>query len=256
MREVARQSRDGGREIFNHTLLQWSQAQAKTTQGRLPELKRKQKNLCIACGLLAAFALWTLAVQTIDVRPIGPRESAVGFAALNGCIHELTGVHMALYTLTDWLGLVPVAFILGFAILGLMQWIRRRSLLKVDFSIRILGVFYIIVMAAYLFFEGFIVNYRPVLIGGALEASYPSSTTLLVTCVMPTAMMQLKRRIRRPRLRQSVNALLAAFTAFMVTGRLVSGVHWLSDIIGGLLLSAGLVMLYYTFTQPTENPGP
>ena len=219
-------------------------------------MKRKQKNLCTACGLLAAFALWTLAVQTIDVQAIGPLESAVGFAALNGFIHERTGVHMALYTLTDWLGLVPVFFILSFAVLGLTQWIKRRNLLKVDSDIRLLGVFYLAVMAAYLFFEEYVVNYRPVLIDGILEASYPSSTTLLAACVMPTAMMQLKKRIRRPRLLRSANALLAAFTAFMVTARLISGVHWLTDIIGGLLLSAGLVMLYYTFAQPAENPGP
>ena len=28
------------------------------------------------------------------------------------------------------------------------------------------------------------------------------------------------------------------------SGRLLSGVHWVSDIIGGALLSGGLVMLY------------
>jgi undecaprenyl-diphosphatase len=30
----------------------------------------------------------------------------------------------------------------------------------------------------------------------------------------------------------------------MVAARLASGVHWLTDIIGGILLSAGLVMIY------------
>jgi len=218
-------------------------------------LKQKQKYLCIAAGLLAAFVLWTLAVRTVDVQPIGPNGSAVGFAAINGFVHRLTGLHMALYTITDWLGLVPVVFILGFAILGLAQWIRRKHILKVDSDICMLGFFYIIVMAAYLFFEACVINYRPVLINDILEASYPSSTTLLVLCVMPTAMMQLNRRIRSPRPRRAVLALIATFTAFMVIARLVSGVHWLSDIIGGALLSAGLVMLYSAL-QGKENPGP
>lgn len=209
----------------------------------------KKRKFCIALGLLAAFMLWTVAVRSIDVQPIGPRESTVGFATLNGFIHNLTGVHMTLYTITDWLGLVPVAFGFGFAVLGLVQWIKRKSILKVDCSILILGGFYIVTLAAYLFFESYVVNYRPVLIEGYLEASYPSSTTLLVLCVMPTAMMQLRDRIQQPMLRKCVSIVITAFMAFMVIGRLISGVHWLTDIIGGILLSAGLVMLYASLTD-------
>ena len=219
-------------------------------------MKRNLKSFFPAICLLAAFVLWTAAVCTIDVQPIGPQGSAVGFAAVNRMFHQCTGIHMMLYTITDWLGLVPCIFIIGFAVLGLTQWIRRKNLLKVDSDILLLGGFYLIVLALYLFFEEFVVNCRPVLINGFLEASYPSSTTLLVMCVMPTSMMQIKQRIRSPRLRRSVNVFLAAFTVFMVTARLISGVHWLTDIIGGMLLSTGLVMLYYSFTQPTENPDP
>ena len=204
-------------------------------------MKRK---FLIAVGLLAAFILWTLAVSCVDVQPIGPRDSVVGFATLNGWFHSLTGVRMLLYHITDWLGLVPVAFGFGFAILGLAQWVKRKSICKVDRSILALGGFYIITLAAYLFFEDFVINYRPVLIEGFLEASYPSSTTLLVLCVMPTAQMQLHGRIQNPVLRRIVCAAITAFTVFMVAGRLLSGVHWLTDIIGGILLSAGLVTLY------------
>ena len=203
-----------------------------------------KKKFCIALGLLAGFALWTVAVRLVDVQTIGPWGSAVGFAALNGFVHNLTGTHMTLYVITDGLGLVPVAFGIGFALLGLAQWIKRKSILKVDRSILILGAFYIVTLAAYLFFEGYVVNYRPVLIAGHLEASYPSSTTVLVLCVMPTAMMQLRQRIKNRTLRKVVTGAITAFIVFMVAGRLVSGVHWLTDIIGGILLSAGLVMLY------------
>ena len=204
----------------------------------------KKKKICIALGLLTAFALWTIAIRLIDVRPIGPQGSAVGFATLNSMVHRLTGVHMQLYAITDWLGLVPVAFGFGFALLGLTQWIKRKSVLKVDRSILIMGAFYLVTLAAYLFFESYVINYRPVLIAGYLEASYPSSTTLLVLCVMPTAMMQLRGRIKNHALRKAVTAAITTFIVFMVAGRLVSGVHWLTDIVGGILLSAGLVMIY------------
>ncbi|MBQ2911285.1 MAG: phosphatase PAP2 family protein, partial [Clostridia bacterium] len=89
-----------------------------------------------------------------------------------------------------------------------------------------------------------VVNYRPVLINGYLEASYPSSTTMLVMCVMPTAIMQFNARIKNNVLKRFVASAIIAFIVFMVIGRLVSGVHWFTDIIGGVLLSAGLVMMY------------
>ena len=203
-----------------------------------------QRNLLAAAANLLLFLLWTAAVKCIDVKPLGPNGSTVGFAALNGFIHDLTGVHRSLYVLTDWLGLVPIAFMFGFAVLGLCQWIGRKSLFRVDRSLLVLGGYYVLVLAAYLFFESFVINYRPVLIDGFLEASYPSSTTLLVLCVMPTAVWQLRRRIRNAALRKTLCAVLTAFTVLMVVGRLISGVHWFTDIVGGLLLGVSFVKLY------------
>ncbi len=206
---------------------------------------RKHKSLFISIGLLFAFVAWTLLLRYVDVRPVGPRGSSVGFATANAMFHGITGVHMKLYVVTDWSGLVPICFCMGFAILGLCQWIKRRNILKVDWNVLMLGCFYIAVMGVYLLFEEVVINYRPVLIAGYLEASYPSSTTLLVMCVMPTAVMQFNGRIENRTARKIVTTVLTGFTVFMVTGRLISGVHWLSDIIGGGLLSAGLVMLYH-----------
>lgn len=206
-----------------------------------------KKKFGISLGLLTLFVLWTVAVSLVDVQAIGPQGSSVGFAKINQFVHNLTGVNFTLYTVTDWLGLVPVGVGAGFGILGLVQWIQRKKLCKVDCSILVLGGFYIVTIGVYLLFEYLVINYRPVLINGYLEASYPSSTTMLVMCVMPTAMMQCNSRIKNKMLKKIVAVVITVFMAFMVIGRLLSGVHWVSDIIGGLLLSAGLVMLYHTF---------
>ena len=211
--------------------------------------KETKKNFGITVILLGAFALWSAAVRLVDVQPIGPQGSTVGFATINGWVHSLAGVHMSLYTVTDWLGLVPIGVAMGFALLGLIQWIKRKHLRQVDFSILVLGGFYLLVMAAYALFEVFVINYRPVLINGCSEASYPSSTTMLVLCVMPTTLMQLNARIKSQTLKRWVGFGITAFILFMVIGRLLSGVHWFTDIIGGALLSAGLVMLYYSITS-------
>ena len=211
-----------------------------------------RKTMWAAVCLLGAFGVWTALVRLVDVRAIGPDGSAVGLAALNGYVHALTGVHMPLYVLTDWLGLVPIGTAGGFALLGAVQWIRRKRLWAVDRSILVLGGFYTVVLAAYAFFEICPVNYRPVRIDGRLEASYPSSTTMLVLCVMPTAVMQLRSRLPR-RLGRCTAAVLYAFTVFMTVGRLFSGVHWVSDIIGGILLSGGLVSLYASFCREEDR---
>lgn len=204
----------------------------------------KRKHFFTGVFLIAAFFLWTILLGIMDVQPIGPQGTMVGFAGLNQTVHVFTGVNMTLYTVTDWLGLVPLGFMFGFALLGLGQWICRKHILRVDRSILTLGVFYLVVMAVYVFFECYVVNYRPVLIEGKLEASYPSSTTILVLCVMPTVIMQLGTRIRSRIIRRWVSVAMMLFAAFMVIGRLLSGVHWFSDIVGGVLISAGLVMLY------------
>ena len=206
--------------------------------------KESKKTFRVAICILIVFLLWTAAIQYIDVQAIGPQGSTIGFATINQSIHKITGVHMCLYTITDWLGLVPLMFVMGFGILGLIQWIKRGHILKVDYSILILGGFYIIVMAAYLLFEIFVINYRPVLINGYLEASYPSSTTMLVMCVMPTTIMQFNSRIENHILKLCVSSVIIGFILFMVIGRLIAGVHWFTDIIGGGLLSTGLVLTY------------
>ena len=208
--------------------------------------QKKLRSVCIGLCLLAAFAIWTFLLGIVDVQPIGPQGTSVGFATLNRYIHEWAGVNMDLYTLTDWLGLVPLGFVFGFGLLGLVQWIHRKHILKVDRSILILGGFYLIVMVLYLSFEWYVVNYRPVLVEGRLEASYPSSTTMLVICVLSTAITQFNDRMRSGIIKRCVTIFMILFIVFIVAGRLVSGVHWFSDIVGGILLSAGLVMLYHS----------
>ena len=205
---------------------------------------KKNQNVLAGILLLVGFAVWTFLIQEVDVQPIGPNESTVGFAALNGWFHQLTGVHWMLYTLTDWLGLVPIFVCLIFAGIGFVQLVQRKSLFKVDLDIIMLGAYYVLVIFGYLLFEMVPINYRPVLIEGFLEASYPSSTTLLVLSVMPTLYFQAQRRLNPNALRQTILIFSVLFSAFMVIGRLVSGVHWLTDIVGAVLLSSGIFLIY------------
>ena len=211
----------------------------------------RKKALLPGIVLLAAFALWTVLIRHIDVQKAGPNGTEIGFATINVWFHQLTGVHMLIYTITDWLGLVPIIICMCFGVLGLVQLIKRRSILRVDPDILLLGIYYVLVIACYLIFEMIPINYRPILINGNLEASYPSSTTLLVLSVMPTLKYQSDRRIANPMTRKSIALFVFAFSLFMVTGRLISGVHWATDIIGSVFLSSGLFMVYRSMAEYT-----
>ncbi|MBQ3865587.1 MAG: phosphatase PAP2 family protein [Clostridia bacterium] len=208
-------------------------------------MKRSKKaSLWAGIGFLIAFLAWTALIRCVDVQAVGPNGTKVGFAAFNHWFHHLTGVHMTVYAVTDWLGLVPVAVCLGFGAVGAVQLVRRRSLLRVDPDVILLGLYYILVILAYLAFEMIPINYRPILINGRLEASYPSSTALLVLSVMPTLSFQIDRRCKRTAVKRTANVVVALFTAFTVIGRAASGVHWATDVIGSILLSPGLFKLY------------
>ncbi|MGN0706378.1 MAG: phosphatase PAP2 family protein [Faecalibacterium sp.] len=208
-------------------------------------MKKNGKKVLLLGGMfIVAFAIWTALIQMVDVQPLGQNGTKLGFAAFNCWFHRLTDVNMTIYTITDGMGLVPMGVCLIFAGIGLIQLIKRKSLFKVDADIIILGVYYVVVMLAYIIFEIVPINYRPILIHGRMEASYPSSTTLLVLCVMPALIEQIQRRVSSPAWKRVITISAAAFSAFMVIGRLISGVHWFTDIVGSVLLSAGLFTVY------------
>ena len=195
-------------------------------------------------AFVVVFAIWTTLVQIIDVQPFGVNGTDIGFATVNSRFHKLTGVHMTVYVLTDWLGLVPVFVCMLFGCIGFIQLVKRRSLVKVDYDILLLGIYYIVVIAGYLIFEVIPINYRPILIEGRMEASYPSSTTLLVLSVMSTLIFQVKSRVENEVSKRVIGVVSAIFMLFMVVGRLISGVHWFTDIVGSVLLSVGLFWTY------------
>ena len=205
---------------------------------------KEKRLLWIGYILIAGFAIWTLLIQAVDVQPLGINGTNIGFATINCWFHRLTGVHMVIYTITDWLGIIPVFICIIFGGIGCIQLLKRRSLLKVEYDIILLGAYYILVILGYFIFEMMPINYRPILIEGFMEASYPSSTTLLVLCVMLTLIEQVNRRSENEISKKVIKALVICFSVFMVFGRLVSGVHWLTDIVGSIMLSVGLFCIY------------
>lgn len=216
--------------------------------------KKSKKSIIITGILFLIFIFFTVMIKTIDVQPIGPEQSKIGLATLNQFIFNFFGVNLLWYDITDWLGIVAIVIALGFAILGLVQLIQRKSIWKIDLHILLLGVFYFIVVVFYVFFEFVIINYRPIILSQSLEASFPSSHTMIVICIMATAMSQFYYYLQDKKvclwIVEIASALIIVVT---VVGRLVSGVHWFTDIVAGVLLSSALVTLYYSALKYIEE---
>ncbi len=207
---------------------------------------KNKKNILICVLLVLISIIYTLLVKYVDTSTIGPNGSVVGFSSLNSFVFNLTGNNMTLYKITEILGIIPILIALMYAVIGLIQVIDRKSL-KVDKELIALGILYVVVILIYVFFEKCIINYRPVIIDGVLEASYPSSHTLLSICICGSALLINKYLFNNEKIYKYINIISIISMVLIVLGRLLSGVHWASDIIGSIIISITLLKILETY---------
>ena len=208
-------------------------------------MNNKKRRIIISTFLILLAVVFTVLVKVVDVKQVGVNETSIGFVTLNQFVFKTTGVNMIWYHITDWLGIIAIFIAMVYALIGLIQLIKRKSIFKVDREIMLLGLFYLIIISLYVFFETVIINYRPILMDGFLEASYPSSHTLMTICICGSAII-LNRELFKNKFTRIINVLLLAIIFVTVIGRLLSGVHWFTDIIGGIIISSALLMTLYS----------
>jgi len=215
-------------------------------------MNKKKRNFFISTILILLAVVFTILVKVVDVKQVGVNETSIGFVTLNQFVFKTTGVNMIWYHITDWLGLMPIFMAMVYSLLGLVQLIKRKSLFKVDKEIIILGLFYVVVISIYIFFEKVIVNYRPILMNGFLEASYPSSHTLMTICLCGSSIIVNKKMFNN-KITKLMNMLSLIIIFITVIGRLISGVHWFTDIVGGIFISIALLMTLYSLVDVIRN---
>ena len=219
---------------------------ARKRPGKGKDMKKK---LIVSAVCFGLFLLLILLVKTVDVAAVGPEGTKVGLSKLNVAVHDLFGKEADLgwYKVTNVLGYIAILIALCFAAIGGLQLVYRRSVLKVDKEILLLGCLYVVTVIFYVLFEKVVVNYRPVLMPGGEgpEASFPSSHTVLSCVILGSGLLLIKKYLKKNKTVLLVaTVVFAVLLALIVAGRLLSGVHWFTDIIGGLLLSAALLNAY------------
>jgi len=215
-------------------------------------MNKKKRKFLISTILILLAVVFTILVKVVDVKQVGVNGTRIGFATLNQFVFKTTGVNMIWYHITDWLGLVPIFMAMVYSLIGLVQLIKRKSFFKVDKEIIILGLFYVVVISIYIFFEKVIVNYRPILMNGFLEASYPSSHTLMTICLCGSSIIVNKKMFNN-KITKLMNMLSLIIIFITVIGRLISGVHWFTDIVGGIFISIALLMTLYSLVDVIRN---
>ena len=212
----------------------------------------KKRNLIITILLLVSSIIFIVLLKIIDIKCNAVNNTCIGFATINQFIFNKIGVNMTWYMITDWLGIIPILMSMIYAIIGLKQLIKRKSIRKVNKEIIILGIFYIIVILTYILFEKYIINYRPILMNGFLESSFPSSHTLMTICLCGSSII-INNKLFKNNFTKILNIISLFIIIITIIGRFISGVHWFTDIIGGILISSFFLMLFYSIINIKER---
>ena len=208
-------------------------------------MKENKKLFIGSACCFVLFIIFTLLVKNVGVMPVGPQNSEVGFASINKAVSDSLPYNDFMYNLSEVLGYIAILSVAFFGLFGIMQLFIKKGFSKVDKDLYILCGLYAGVLACYILFEKIIINYRPVILEGELEASYPSSHTMMSVAFMLAAIQQFSMRLKKESTRRIVIISCAALGIGVILTRLLSGVHWLTDIIGAVILSTAWFLLYF-----------
>ncbi|MBO4433771.1 MAG: phosphoesterase PA-phosphatase, partial [Clostridia bacterium] len=174
-------------------------------------MNKKTKYILPAVSFLL-FIILIVLLKTVSVEKTGVGNTSIGLYGLNAAVKEFIGMNFTWYKITEITGVIALAAAGIFALLGIIELIKRKSLLKVDSEILTLGGLYILTASLYFFFENFVVNYRPYIEKGAaaVEPSFPSSHTVLALVIFGSIFMLLSKYVKSKPLLYTIKALCAA----------------------------------------------
>lgn len=206
--------------------------------------ENNKRNKFAAVLITALTVLFTIMVVTFDVQAIGPNGTSVGFASINKVFADLFAYNENFDKISDVIMYFSFLLVLAAVFMGVVELVKRKSLFKVDSEIIVYGVVLVILVILKVAFDKIALNYRPVLVPGEteLEASFPSTHAMISTALFAGFCMVINPYLKDKKIKTTVNALIGILIALEVVCRVIAGVHWLTDIIGGLLFAFTLAV--------------
>lgn len=224
-----------------------------TTEGENMKVqKRDYVNIAVTILLFITFCVFTILVKTVDVGIAGFSGVEVGFSTINQRIFNAFR-NETLEKVSDILGYLGLLVMLSFAVVGLIQLIKRKSIKKIDHSLICLAGIYVLTIVTYILFELIKINYRPILVDGELQASYPSSHTMLAIVAFISGGIQIGYLTDCEWIKPVAFVCGTVFALAETLTRLLAGVHWFTDIIGSVIIGATIVMVYVTALELIET---
>ncbi|MCR4792357.1 MAG: phosphatase PAP2 family protein [Lachnospiraceae bacterium] len=202
---------------------------------------------------------WIMMIKFYDVYTIGPQGTEIGLSSLNLWFRDLfdypaLGFFRTPYLITEFIGYLSLLLCGFWGCIGIYQWVKEKDINAVDKTIFATGVLYAITIVLYVVFEKLVVNYRPIIMPGdsEVEPSFPSSHTMLSIIALGSTHYLIGYFLEDTKYKKLIRPLQIACSvliAVCVIGRLVCGVHWFSDIVGGILISTTLLIIYSFFAE-------
>ena len=212
-------------------------------------MRKKLKYSIIILGIIGLVNLFfVFLLKVANVKLTGTYNTSIGLGSINLKLRDLIGTSKAFDIISTIILVIAFLIVAAEIALAIYELVKRKDIEKLDNEIWALSVTYAALAFIFAVFNyALIINVRPVVIDGKLESSYPSTHVLVSLTVFLTGITMTSYLVKDKKLKLGIDIALIALSVLVVITRMLSGKHWFTDIIGGILASGFLYWMHITF---------
>lgn len=209
-------------------------------------MPKKKTCITMACLFMGLYIVLLVMLYSVDVTFEGVNGSRIGLSGINIPIRDAIGTNMIFYNISKYVGALGIALVGVLAVWFLVRIIREKSLKALTRKEYELGVLYLLTCVLYVVFSKIVINYRPIIKWDeeGPESSFPSTHAMIAVVIFGSFCCIAGNYIKNEKLCKLIRILCVILAVLVIVGRMLSGVHWFTDIVGGVLVALSLVFAY------------